>query len=131
MELTESKDRRRDDTRGPRMVEIRAIVRLEMLDSVVHCLKEAGVPRLTITRVHAIGSGVDPATVRISFRAGSEYARKGMVQFICSGERCAMFTELIAQAARTGRPGDGIVSIHPVFDVTKVRTGATGLEALA
>ena len=39
------------------VVEVRAIVRREMLDRVVHALKDAGVPRLTVTRVHAIGAG--------------------------------------------------------------------------
>jgi nitrogen regulatory protein PII len=38
---------------------------------------------------------------------------------------------LIANAARTGRRGDGIVSVHPVLGITKIRTGARGLEALA
>jgi len=113
------------------LVEIQAIVRIEMLESVVHRLKEAGVPRLTVERVHAIGSGVDLASGKLSFREGSEYAEKGMVRFICGGDRCAMFTELIADAARTGRPGDGIVSVHPVLSVTKIRTGARGQAALA
>ncbi len=113
------------------IVEVRAIVRLEMLDSVVRGLKQAGVPRMTVGRVHAIGSGVDPAFAKISFREGSEYAAKGVVQFVCAGERCTMFTELIVNAARTGRGGDGIVSVHPVLAVTKIRTGATGLAALA
>lgn len=113
------------------LIEIRAIVRLELLDAVVHCLKRAGVPRLMVQRVHAIGSGVDPASAKISFREGSEYAEKGMVSFICARNRCAMFTELIARAARTERPGDGIVSVHPVSEVTKIRTGVRGLEALA
>ncbi len=112
------------------LVEVRAIVRLEMLDRVVHCLKEAGVPRLTVTRVHAIGAGVDPATARISFEEGTEYTDKAMIQFICAGDRCAMFSELIARTARTGRRGDGIVSVHPVLGVTKIRTGETGLAAL-
>ncbi len=112
------------------MVEIRAIVRMEMLDRVVHCLKESGVPRLTVTQVHAIGAGVDPATAKISFKEGSEYADKAMVQFICAGERCEMFAELIAQTALTGRRGDGIVSVHPVLTVTKIRTGRNGLDAL-
>lgn len=112
------------------MVEIHAIVRMEMLDRVVHCLKESGVPRLTVTRVHAIGAGADPATRKISFQEGTEYTDKAMVQFICGGDRCEMFTELIARAARTGRRGDGIVSVHPVLEVTKIRTGTSGLAAL-
>lgn len=112
------------------MVEIRAIVRIEMLDCVVHCLNESGVPRLTVTRAHAIGAGVDPASRKISLQEGTEYADKAMVQFICAGERCEMFTELIARAAHTGRRGDGIVSVHPVLEVTKIRSSATGLAAL-
>ncbi|NIS65092.1 MAG: hypothetical protein GTO05_08030 [Gemmatimonadales bacterium] len=112
------------------MVEIRAIVRPEMLDRVVRTLKESGVPRLTISRVHAIGAGVDPASERFSLDDGSAYADKAEIQFICGGERCEMFTELIARAARTGRQGDGIVSVRPVVNVTRIINGATGLEAL-
>ena len=112
------------------MVEIRAIVRTEMLDRVVHALKDAGVPRMTVERVHAIGSGVDPAAASISFEEGTEYVDKGVVRFICAGRRCEMFSEIICRAARTGRSGDGIVSVHPVLSVRKIRTGAKGLEAL-
>lgn len=113
------------------LVEIRAIVRVELLDAVVRCLKTAGVPRLTVDRVHAIGSGVDPDAARISFEEGSEYADMARVRFICPSERRAMYRELIANAARTGRNGDGIVSIHPVVDVLKIRTGASGSAALS
>lgn len=112
------------------MVEVRAIVRPEMLDRVVHRLKECGVPRLTVTKVHAVGAGVDPATAKISFEEGTEYTDKAMVQFICSGDRCDMFAELICRCAHTGRRGDGIVSVHPVLGVQRVANGAKGLEAL-
>lgn len=112
-------------------VEVRAIVRMQMLDRVVHCLKDAGCPRLSVQRVHAIGSGVDPAFAKISFEEGTEYTDKAMVRLICARERCDMYTELIERAARTGRRGDGIISVHPVINVTKVRTGVRGLEALA
>ena len=75
--------RKSDDTRQPgperpttdQLVEIRAIVRIELLDSVVHCLEGAGVPRLAVDRVHAIGSGVDPDAVRISFDEGPSTPR--------------------------------------------------------
>lgn len=87
-------------------------------------------PRLTVSRVHAIGAGVDPASGKLSLEEGSEYQDKALVQFICGGDQCAMYSELIARAACTGRRGDGIVSVHPVLGVTKIRTGATGLEAL-
>lgn len=112
------------------LVEIRAVVRTEMLDRVIHCLKESGVPRLTVCHVHGVGAGVDPAFSRVSFEEGTEYADKALLQFVCAGERCDMFTELIARAARTGRRGDGIVTVHPVLDATRIQTGTQGLEAL-
>lgn len=112
---------------GVGLVEIRAIVRREMLDRVVHCLKESGIPRLTVTRVHAIGAGVDPAAARVAFEEGTEYSEKAMVQFICAGERCRMFCELLGRAAHTGRRGDGIVAIYPVLSVRQIHSGATGL----
>jgi len=113
-----------------KMVEIRAIIRTAMLDRVIHMLREAGVPRLTVTRVHAIGRGVDPAAVKLSVQEGTEYAEKAMIQFICGGNRCEMFSELICRAAGTGRQGDGIVYVQPVLGVRKIRTGVQGPEAL-
>lgn len=93
------------------MVEIRAVIRREMLDRLIYCLKEAGVPRVTVAHVYAVGAGVDPASAKIAFEEGTEYADKALLQFTCVGEQCEMFTKLIARAARNGRRGDGIVSV--------------------
>lgn len=113
------------------LVEIRAVVRRPMLDRVVCALKEAGVPRLTVTNVHAIGAGVDPASTQISWDEGSRYADKAVVQFVCGHGECQDMADLISRVARTGRRGDGIVIVSPVLDVIKIRTGRRGLDALA
>jgi len=112
------------------LVEVRAIVRVEMLDRLVHRLKESGIPRLTVTRVHSIGAGVDPASAKLSLEEATEYADKALVRFICAAEHHPGFTELIRQTARTGRPGDGIVYVLPVLALAKIRNDITGLEAL-
>jgi len=113
------------------IVEVRAIVRMQMLDRVVHALREAGVPRLSVTRLHALGAGVDPSAAGVAVDEGAEEMDKALVQFICADGRCEMFAELIARAARTGRPGDGYVTVSPVKGVVNIRTGAEGLAALA
>ncbi len=113
------------------IVEVQAIVRMEMLDRVVHRLRESGVPRLSVTRLHGVGAGVDPSSARVTAEEGTEEMDNGRVAFICDAERAEMFVELLARAARTGRRGDGIVSVHPVLSVVKIRTGAEGLAALA
>ena len=112
------------------MVAVTAMMRREMLERVVHRLKEAGVPRLTVGRVHAFGAGVDPACARLSLDEVAESTDKAQVEFICDREREDMFTEILARAAHTGRRGDGIVFTRPVRRITNIRNGATGLEAL-
>lgn len=112
------------------MVEVHAIVRRAMLDRIVHGLKTAGVPRLTVARVHAIGAGVDPASAQISLDETSEYADKAMVAFICPAHRSPGLIEVLLHAGRTGRRGDGIVYVQPVTQVVKIRTGITGIAAL-
>jgi nitrogen regulatory protein PII len=112
------------------LAEVRAIVRLQMLERVVHCLRESGVPRLCVARGRAVGAGVDPAAARLTLEEGAEEMDKAVVQFVCAGERCEMYAELIARAAHTGRPGDGYVTVSPVAGVMNIRTGAKGLDAL-
>jgi nitrogen regulatory protein PII len=52
---------------------------------------------------------------------GVEEMDKALVEFICDAARAEMFAELLARAARTGRRGDGIVSVHPALSVVKIR----------
>jgi len=112
------------------LVEVRAIVRREMLDRIVRKLKQSGVPRLTVSHVHAIGAGADPDAAKFSLEEGSAYADKALVQFICGSESSGELVQLICRAACTGRCGDGIVYVLPVQSATKIRTGIEGAPAL-
>jgi nitrogen regulatory protein PII len=47
------------------MKRLEAIIRTERVDQVVAALRKAGVPRLTVVHVHALGSGVDPEDYRL------------------------------------------------------------------
>lgn len=113
------------------MVEIRAVVRTERLSRVLTALERAGVPRATVNHVHGVGAGVDPAQRDVSLgEEGGAYMDKVLLQLICTDERRRQLVELIADTARTGKKGDGVVSVHPVVDVVDVRTGARGPAAL-
>lgn len=116
---------------GSAMVEIRAVLRTGRLSRVLHALEEAGVPRSTISRVHGTGAGVDPSEARLSLDAeGGSYMDKVLVRVVCRRKRGEELVEVITGAARTGKQGDGIVSVHPVLEVVKIRTGDRGPEAL-
>lgn len=112
------------------LVEVRAIARRQVLERVVRCLNDAGIPRFTVSKGHAVGAAIaaDPAHFG---EEGVAYRDVALVQCICARDRCAMITELIRRAAHTGQPGDGIVSVHPVLELTKILTGEAGLAALA
>lgn len=116
---------------APAMVEVRAVLRTERLSRVIYALEEAGVPRSTISHVHGTGAGVDPTEARLSLdEEGGSYMDKVLLRVLGRSERCEELVEVITGAARTGKRGDGIVSVHPVLEVTKIRTGARGTEAL-
>ena len=36
----------------------------------------------------------------------------------------------LLQAAKTGQKGDGLISVYPIGDLTKIRNGATGEDAI-
>lgn len=113
------------------MLEIRAVVRTERLSRVLHALEEAGVSRATVNHVHGVGAGVDPAAAELSFsEEGRKYMDKVLLRILCETARREELVGVIAEAARTGKMGDGILSVHPVLDIMKIRTEARGPEAL-
>lgn len=113
------------------MVEIRAVLRTERLSRVLHALEDAGVPRTTVSHVHGTGASVDPSELRVSLsEEGGAYMDKVLLRVLCGAERQDELVDVIAAAARTGKKGDGIVSVHPVVDVMKIRTEARGPTAL-
>lgn len=110
---------------------VRAVVRLELVEEVVAALKEAGVPRVTVNHVRAVGSGADPKSIKFSLELGTGFTEKALVQFVTSPDRVDSLIEIVCKHARTGCCGDGIVFITPVDQVVKIRTGAEGLKAIA
>jgi nitrogen regulatory protein P-II 1/nitrogen regulatory protein P-II 2 len=119
-----------DTQDGTELVEIRAIVRLDSLDRVIHAIRDAGCPRLTVTRVHSIGAGVDPDKAKLSLLEGTAFAEAAMVRLVCRASQAQTLTETICATAQTGKRGDGIVVEQAVRAVTKIRTGSRGYDAL-
>ena len=112
------------------MREIKAVVRKERLGDLVRSLQNAGASRLTVSRVHVLGAGVDPTDVQFSFDEGAAYTEKAKVEVLCPDEEVRSLLEVIREAAATGHRGDGVLIVSPVNEVTNIRTGDTGGLAL-
>ena len=113
------------------MKEIKAHIRPERVEAVAGALHDAGIRHFTTIHVRSFGGGPDPGEGRLSLEVGDWYTEHVKLEFVCSEPQADGLVALILEAARTGEPGDGIVFVYDVDRAAKVRTGATGRDALA
>ena len=112
------------------MQEIKAYLRKERVDAVVHALRAAGIAHMTITHVLSLGTGVAPDDFGISFETGTQYTDHAKLEFVCSAREVDTLLPIIQRNARTGHQGDGIIFVTPIERAVKIRTGKEGREAL-
>ncbi|MFO8115735.1 MAG: ammonium transporter [Halorubrum sp.] len=115
---------------GTEIKMVTAVVRPDKLGAIKQALAEINAPSLTVTNVS--GRGSQPAK-KGQWR-GEEFTvdlhQKVKVDVVVADIPADEVAEAIADAAKTGEPGDGKVFILPVEDALQVRTGVTGQEAV-
>jgi nitrogen regulatory protein P-II 1 len=109
---------------------VTAIVKPYKLDEVKDALKEAGVHGMTVAEVRGFGrQGGHTETYR-----GAEYkvdlVPKTRIDLVVDDRDLDRVVEVIQQAARTGKIGDGKVWVTEVERVLRIRTGEEGDDAL-
>jgi Amt family ammonium transporter len=116
------------DESGIRMVV--AVVRPDRLGAVKQALAEVGAPSLTVTNVSGRGS----QSAKTEQWRGEEYVvdlhQKVKVECVVADVPAEEVVDAIAEAARTGEPGDGKVFVMDVASARQIRTGETGPEAV-
>lgn len=110
--------------------QITALVRTECVPHLVRALKGTEATRFYLSRIHAVGAGVDPEDFRVSLDDGSVYTEKTRVEFLCPAESTEDLVDVVREWARTGHRGDGVVVVTDVLDVVNVRTGDRDVVAL-
>ncbi|MDQ1250900.1 MAG: nitrogen regulatory protein 1, partial [Actinomycetota bacterium] len=100
------------------------------LEDVKNALESLGVEGLTVSE--ASGHGRQHGHTEV-YR-GAEYTvdlvPKVRVEILVSDAQADAVLDAVVSAARTGQIGDGKVWVIPVDQVTRVRTGERGEEAL-
>jgi nitrogen regulatory protein P-II 1 len=109
---------------------ITAIIKPHQLDAVKEALLANGVEGMTVTEVRGFGRQRGKTE---NFR-GSEYkidfVPKVRLEIIVKADAVDHLITVIADAARTGKIGDGKVWSTPIDRLLRVRTGEMGLEAI-
>jgi nitrogen regulatory protein P-II 1 len=109
---------------------VTAIIKPHKLDDVKTALRDAGILGLTATEVKGFGrQGGKTETYR-----GAEYTvdflPKVKVEVVCESGDVDKVIDLISDAARTGKIGDGKIWALSVDRVMRIRTGEMGVDAV-
>ena len=109
---------------------ITAIIKPFKLDDVKSALRAAGVEGMTITEVRGFGrQGGHTETYR-----GAEYqidfVPKVKIEVVTDDGRVDAVVDVLSEAARSGKIGDGKIWVTPVDTLVRIRTGETGPTAI-
>jgi nitrogen regulatory protein P-II 2 len=109
---------------------VSAIIKPFKLQEVREALVAAGIEGLTITEVKGYGRQKG----HTEMYRGSEYSvdtlPKIKLEILISDEQLSLVTETLIKTAQTGKIGDGKIFVTSIDEVTRIRTGETGSEAL-
>lgn len=123
------------------MKEVMAIVRLNMMNKTKKALSGAGISSITARDALGRGKGL----VDLQLLKGAEKGYEEAIEQLGASGRLvpkrAMFmvvpdglvdrtVKTIIRVNQTGKSGDGMIFVMPVYDAVRVRTGESGDDAL-
>ena len=109
---------------------VTAIIKAHRVEAVTEALKEAGVTGMTIADVQGFGRQRGHTEVYRGSEYNVDFLPKVKVEVLCDAGQADKITDVVADAARTGKIGDGKIWITEVAKVVRVRTGESGEDAL-
>jgi nitrogen regulatory protein P-II 1 len=107
-----------------------AIIKPFKLDDVKSAVQEFGVQGLTITEVQGFGRQRGHTEVYRGAEYTIDFVPKVKLEILVEDGQAQGVVDVVVQAARTGKIGDGKVWVVPVESVTRIRTGEAGSDAL-
>ena len=109
---------------------VTAIIKPFKLQEVREALVSAGIEGLTITEVKGYGRQKG----HTEMYRGAEYSvdtlPKIKLEMLVTEDQLETATDTITKTAQTGKIGDGKIFVTSVEQVTRIRTGETGSEAI-
>jgi nitrogen regulatory protein P-II 1 len=109
---------------------VTAIIKPFKLDEVKQALEAFGITGMTVSEASGYGRQRGHSEVYRGAEYKVDFVPKVRVEVVVDDAEAPAVMEVILKAAQTGRIGDGKIWTVPVEDVTRVRTGERGLDAL-
>ena len=109
---------------------ITAIIKPFKLEEVRESLDKIGITGMTITEVKGFGRQKGHTELYRGAEYSVDFIPKTKIEAAVSDELVEVAVEAIISSAATGSIGDGKVFISDLGQVTRIRTGETGDQAL-
>lgn len=116
--------------RGSTLKLVTAIVKPFKLDDVKEALKNIDVQGLTVTEVQGFGRQRGHTEVYRGAEYVVDLVPKLRLELVVRDEDVDTVVNVVTDAARTGKIGDGKVWVTPVETAVRIRTGERGPDAI-
>ena len=112
------------------MKKIEAIIKPFKLEDVKDALSEVGISGMTVTDVKGYGRQQGHSELYRGAEYVVDFLAKTKIELVVNDDEVENCVNLISNAAKTGKIGDGKIFVIPIDDVIRIRTGETGGEAV-
>ena len=109
---------------------VEAIVKPFKLDEVKEALTKSGVQGMTVEEVKGFGRQKGHTELYRGAEYSVDFLPKVKIQILVPDEKAAEVVQLITDAAKTGKIGDGKIFVSNVEEVIRIRTGEKGADAI-
>ena len=109
---------------------IEAIIKPFKLDDVKDALHEVGVSGITVTEVKGFGRQKGHTELYRGAEYVVDFLPKVKLEVVVEDGLAERVVEAIAQAAQTGRIGDGKIFVSDISQAIRIRTGDRGPDAI-
>jgi nitrogen regulatory protein P-II 1 len=112
------------------MKKVEAIIKPFKLDEVKEALHEIGVSGITVTEAKGFGRQKGHTELYRGAEYIVDFLPKVRLEVVIDDAQVDRVVEAIANAARTGRIGDGKIFVSTIDKAIRIRTGETDLDAI-
>jgi nitrogen regulatory protein P-II 1 len=112
------------------MKKIEAIIKPFKLNEVKAALHEIGIQGMTVTEVKGFGRQKGHTEIYRGSEYTVDFLPKVKIEMVLPDSLVPQAVEIIIQAAKTGKIGDGKVFVSPIEDAFRIRTDERGDNAV-
>lgn len=112
------------------MKKLEAIIQPFKLEEVKEALKTIGVDGMTVTEVRGHGRQKGHTEIYRGQEYKVDLLAKIKIEIVIPAERLEEVIEAVANAARSGKIGDGKIFVYDVVEAVRIRNGDRGPSAI-